>query len=366
MSLSIFFSWMRVVYSNSLFYVPVYFVVGIIAVLLRNYTKYGGGGESGFPHFGFAPIKVSELVKVLLFGGPGTCFIKPLIATPSSLPAAVPKFQSSFDGLDGNESSMLQLSANGVGIIRMDGDHMEFPFSQSGRYPKRTHVEAMVGGKAAAIFCGNDDDDEEEEEEEEGQSLQGVTSRSLDEIEQEVKGEMRSRNRVSQDKLPTYDVLPDKMWKRVKDPPGLPEQDAMVSVKATRTLQKSIIHSKNILQKTTMRLFDDRMFIVNRYDPWHSKGEEFVLNQAIGTNKYNSPITSKIAGYFAPSLEILKLGLSIFRAIFNLFMWRDQYLTFLFLLGAVVLLCVLLVFPWRLFFFALGIGAFGPQVSYLL
>ena len=368
MSLCVFFAWMRVVFSNSMFCVPVYFVIGIIIVLLKNYIKYGAGEDSGFPHFGFTPIKVSELVKVLLFGGPGTCYIKPLIASPTSLPVAGSKFKSSFDELDGNENSMLQLSATGVGIIRMDGDHMEFPFSQSGRYPKRTQLESMVGGKAAAIFCGHDDDyGEEEEEEEEDQSIQVVTStsRSLDEIEQDVKGEMMINNRLPQCQLPTFNVSPDKIWKRVKDPPGLPEQDAMVTVKATRTLQEDIIHNKNKLQEKTKRLFDDRMFIVNKHDLGHSTGREVVLNQAIGTNKYKSPITSKIARYFAPSLEILKVGLSVWRVIFNLFMWRDPYLTFLFLIGAVVLLCVLLVFPWRLFFFALGMGAVGPQVSYL-
>jgi len=152
----------------------------------------------------------------------------------------------------------------------------------------------------------------------------------------------------------------------VKDPRGLPEQNAMVSVKATRTLKEEIVHGRNLLQKSTMRLFDDRLFIVSEYDPGHSTGRGIALNQVIGANKYKSPIVAKIAEYGAPGLECLKVGLSMIRAIFNIFLWRDPFLTSLFLLGIILLLCVMFVFPWRLFFFAVGFGAFGPQVSHLL
>jgi hypothetical protein len=151
----------------------------------------------------------------------------------------------------------------------------------------------------------------------------------------------------------------------VKDPPGLPEQDARVAVKATRTLKEEIVHNKNLLHKYTMRLFDDRMFIINKDDPGHSTGVDIALNQAIYTKDKN-PVVAKIAEYGGPSLEALKVGLSMWRAIFNLFLWRDPFLTYLFFIGAVLLLCLLLVFPWREFFFAVGFGAFGPQVSHLL
>jgi len=343
-SICVFFAWMHVVYSNSLAYVPVYFVAGIIAFLLRNYMKYGVGQESQYPHFGFFPITLSELANVLLFGGPGTSYMKPLIVTASTLAAA--RSKSSFDELDGDDQGMLQQAASGVGIARMDGDHMEFPFSQAGRYPKRTHLEAM--GDAAALFLDDDDDEEPE-------PTRDMISPSLDEqeMEQEVGNE------------PTDNTVADKLWKRVKDPPGLPEQDARVAVKATRTLKEEIVHNKNLLHKYTMRLFDDRMFIINKDDPGHSTGVDIALNQAIYTKDKN-PVVAKIAEYGGPSVEALKVGLSMWRAIFNLFLWRDPFLTYLFFIGAVLLLCLLLVFPWREFFFAVGFGAFGPQVSHLL
>ena len=108
-----------------------------------------------------------------------------------------------------------------------------------------------------------------------------------------------------------------------------------------------------------MRMFDDRTHI---FDPDDPAGEELALINAIGTNKHKNPMITKIAEYVAPGLEGLKVGLSVWRAGFNLFTWRDPFLTSLFLFGVLSVLCVLLIFPWRLFFFAAGLGAVGPQV----
>ncbi len=161
-------------------------------------------------------------------------------------------------------------------------------------------------------------------------------------------------------------AVPDKLWKRVKDPRGLPEQNAHVTVKSLSTLKDDIIRFKLKLHNYTLRFFDDRMFIVSKEDPDFSSGKAQALHQVIGTNKYNGPITAKIASIGAPGLESLKVMLSLFRAAFNLMTWHDPILTSIFSFGVVLLLCVLLVFPWRLFFFVVGFGAVGPQVSFLL
>ena len=67
----------------------------------------------------------------------------------------------------------------------------------------------------------------------------------------------------------------------------------------------------------------------------------------------------------SPALDMFKIGLSIFRAGFNLFTYRDPYLSFLFQIGLLILMCILVVFPWRLFFFVVGFGLLGPQVMHL-
>lgn len=303
---------------------------------------------------------------------------------------------------------------------------MEFPFSEGGRYAKKTLSEACVDD--TAMFLEDDDgedkptgkfsckldvscfllvinrnsplivdkyispalrrkakksteairrpkasreDDEEEEMDEFGLMVKSsvpqpndTANETMNEqvIGQEGRGTILKRNSVASD-TESIDEILDTVWKRVKDPRGLPEQDASVLVKSRKTLKEEILHNKNLLHKYSQRLFDDRMFIVNDEDPGHSAGEELALNQAIGVNKYKSPIVAKIAEYVAPGLEGLKVGLSVWRAMFNLFTWRDPFLTSLFFFVCVVILCVLIVFPWRLFFFVVGFGAVGPQVS---
>lgn len=194
--------------------------------------------------------------------------------------------------------------------------------------------------------------------------LSSKASADEQEFGQEVEGgAFASNSDRSQSGAPSDTVIPDKVWKRVKDPRGLPEQNVHVSVKSRTTLKDDIIRFKMRLHTFTMRLFDDRMFIVSKEDPGYSGGEAQELNQVIGTNKYNEPITAKIASYGAPGLESLKVVLSLFRAAFNLFTWRDPIMTSIFCTGVVMLLFVLLVFPWRLFFAVVGFGAVGPQVS---
>lgn len=110
-------------------------------------------------------------------------------------------------------------------------------------------------------------------------------------------------------------VPPEELWKRVKDPRGLPEQDASVYVKSRKTLKEEIIHNKNLLHKYSQRLFDDRMFIVNEEDPGHKAGEELLLNNAIGTNKHKNPMVAKMAEvsslYACARMSILLLAHAI-------------------------------------------------------
>jgi len=389
-SLCVFIAWMHCVYSNSMAYIPVYLVASIIALLLRNYFKYGVDEEF---NFGFTPITLSEIFRVLLFGGPNTKYIKPIKVTSKNDSAKTTI--NSHDELDGNEEDIMHQSVFDSGVeFHMDRDHMEFPFSEADRYAKKSLAEACVdattmfqeddeedtkpSGKFASLRRrakkssqvillpkAKGEDDDEDEEDEFGLMVKSSipqpngTSQETTNV-QNIGQEGREKIPRSNSIEPTT-VIPDKVWKRVKDPKGLPEQDALVNVKAKKTLKEDLIHNKNLLHKSTMRMFDDRMFIVNNEDPGHSTGEELALNQAIGTNRYKSPIVAKVAEYVAPALEMLKVGLSAWRSVFNLMTWRDPFLTSLFFFGAVLLLCVLLVFPWRLFFFVMGLGAVGPQ-----
>lgn len=150
LSLCIFIAWMHCVYQNSMAYVPVYIVAGILALLVRNYYKYGIDKDF---HFGFTPITMKEIFQVLLYGGPGTKFIKPINVGRQSDEAKAAR--ASFDEIDGDDMNLHESVFKGGGF-KMDGDHMEFPFSESGRYAKKTLSEACVD--ANALFEDEEDD----------------------------------------------------------------------------------------------------------------------------------------------------------------------------------------------------------------
>lgn len=153
-SFCVFLAWMHCVSSNSMAYVPVYFVIGIIALLLRNYFKYGVDEEF---NFGFHPITLAEMFKVLLYGGLGTKIIKPIHVTRKTEKTMKATSNDELEGAEDEDLMHQSVFDGGGGGFRMDGDHMEFPFSESGRYPKKTLSEACVD--SSAIFAEDDDED---------------------------------------------------------------------------------------------------------------------------------------------------------------------------------------------------------------
>lgn len=134
-------------YSNSMAFVPVYIVAGVISLLLSNYEHFGKDEDF---NGGFTPITISELFLSLVFGRDNTRYIKPIHVERKGNQA-----QSS----RGEEQECLMQQSVQVlsgGGVRMDGDHLEFPFSEKGRYPKKTLSEACVD--ANSMFLEEDDD----------------------------------------------------------------------------------------------------------------------------------------------------------------------------------------------------------------
>ncbi len=148
-SFPVFLAWMHCVYSNSLHYVPVYFVLGIIVVLVENYHTFAMNRNI---NAGFTPISIPEMMRALVLGG-SSCF-QPISITPQAEIAKSLKNKSD-DELD--EAVLTDQVLDGAGI-RLDGDHLEFPFSEAGRYPKKTLAEGCVD--ASALFDDDDDDDD--------------------------------------------------------------------------------------------------------------------------------------------------------------------------------------------------------------
>jgi len=60
-------------------------------------------------------------------------------------------------------------------------------------------------------------------------------------------------------------------------------------------------------------------------------------------------------------MKIFEIQLFAVRATFNVFTWKDPMLSFWFSVLVLCLVISLILFPWRLFFFVVGLLGLGPQ-----
>lgn len=80
-----------------------------------------------------------------------------------------------------------------------------------------------------------------------------------------------------------------------------------------------------------------------------------------GIHSNSNPWVAKVGVIIQPIIEIAFEWLCLFRALFNLFTWRDPILSFwVSIIGPVVVL-VLHFFPWRILMGVAGLALFGPQ-----
>jgi len=139
-------------------------------------------------------------------------------------------------------------------------------------------------------------------------------------------------------------------------PPVIPEQNMGVKTKFSSTILGSIekMHAK--ASKASLHLFDDRVFVVD------DKAE---AEKLLHINTTNNPIAKKMNPIMGAFLKLIDIEICAFRALFNVIMWKDPLLSFWVTLFVFTLMVVLLVFPWRLFFFVIGLVGVGPQNYFL-
>jgi hypothetical protein len=90
-------------------------------------------------------------------------------------------------------------------------------------------------------------------------------------------------------------------------------------------------------------------------------------NKLLGINKYSvgNPWIAKVGVIVQPIVEIALEWLCLFRALFNIFTWRDPILSFWISIIGPVLVVVLHVFPWRWVMGIVGLLVMGPQNWFL-
>jgi hypothetical protein len=78
--------------------------------------------------------------------------------------------------------------------------------------------------------------------------------------------------------------------------------------------------------------------------------------------RHSNPVTEIKSSFLGPLMRIFRIFCCIVRVVFNVGVWSDPYMSFWVLCFLILTMIVLIMFPWRLFFFVVGMVCFGPQV----
>mmetsp|Transcript_41692 Transcript_41692/g.88836 ORF Transcript_41692/g.88836 Transcript_41692/m.88836 type:complete len:734 (+) Transcript_41692:1006-3207(+) len=96
-------------------------------------------------------------------------------------------------------------------------------------------------------------------------------------------------------------------------------------------------------------------------------GEEYDvkrdLDKLLGLGQFSqwNPIISKFTVQIEPLVGCAEVALCAYRSAYNIFTWRDPFLSFWVSICCILSIVVLLLFPWRAVFFVTGVVALGPQ-----
>ena len=189
--------------------------------------------------------------------------------------------------------------------------------------------------RLANIFEDDDDEETEEKTEEEGKYVT-----QMDEDEYTDDGSERKYD----EKRPQKASINQNAAKRLK------------STQPPSAVLKDMVR---VLNKDTMYLFEDRLYLEN------DSSEEAKLLKVLGLDKYGNPIKATKALYLGPMIDIAKIFLMAYRSLFNILMWKDPFMTSWIIIFLTFQVGLLLIFPWRAFFFIVGFCAFGPQNYFL-
>jgi hypothetical protein len=79
--------------------------------------------------------------------------------------------------------------------------------------------------------------------------------------------------------------------------------------------------------------------------------------------KNSNPVHRIASSFLGPLMRMIRIPIYLMRVSLNVATWRDPYLSWWVFLFLSLLFLILLVFPWRSFFFLLSLVCLGPQVS---
>jgi hypothetical protein len=177
--------------------------------------------------------------------------------------------------------------------------------------------------------------------------------------------------------------MPHAVWGSLvrRIPLGPPQDTDVKPVKRGRP-QLILSRAENTLHRLTFGLSMDKLYHStlaagrNTGNPLVSPGRENsdsnVRRKRMPLDDYDkrlglrtrskNPVLEITSSFLGPLMRMFRIFLVITRVIFNIGIWQDPFLSFWVLCFLLVLMFILVIFPWRNFMFLVGLFFFGPQV----
>ena len=360
--------------------VPTYLALFGLMIMIRNYFFFGLGCQNGF-----IPASFEEMFLALWSD---TNSIAPIEMKPprKSLSASLAEF---YDPKPSTHVPKGKQLFSLLGFTEEDPDsspedyHMEFAWSRGLNYNRFTVRDSLVEkqpimARPKKKEQGRPDDIDvaglDDAEYGGTRQLLGLPlKRMLNHTERMIGGDG--------DEVPDG-VLEGKIFETAEtkydsgvdlSPYGvIPEQNIDVETKNTKKLSQDLLDIERNFHKLTFFLFNDQTHTVGKNacyfneakkgDMWR-KNVASELDRLLNVGQYSSanPVVSRVGMFIMPMISAAHSGLCLCRAVYNVATWRDPMLSFWVTILLLLVVAVLLIFPWRLFFMAVGFMLVGPQ-----
>jgi len=399
MSIYLFSTSIYCVYLNSVRLAPPFFVGWLIYLLVENNIYFNGTQEG---NLGYQGLTIKEIFYGLVFGGKNDEYKLNPISVKK-----LPRRQV--------------IGENGKCIDIELQNHREFPFSERFEYPKFSAADAIASSPAAnkkskkkdkgaipidinsgkesrtarrlSIYTApmsqkQEDEFEESEEESEEESQEAEDEEgdvmldgaeygyeNMDESDEEDAGEESpSKNKKKARILET-----GKASKHRRIRVG-PQQNNDKSGNKKIPPQAHLSKVENMLHRASKNISVEHVYFpppqlqtqlgkeVNAKGPAgdvltaKEKKHYDEFDKLLGYRLKNpNPIVRITSSFLGPLMRIIRIAIYTFRISFNVCTWRDPYLTFWVFSFLCILALILLIFPWRSFFFLSSLVLLGPQ-----
>jgi len=319
----VFMGWMSLVYFNRINLVPSFVVSFLIIVFYCNYLSFLK--DKNDLEMRFKPLSMSDMVAMLWHGHTQQVSDQ----SPEVVCA----------NLDTYRALVEQSRPD-------DKHHQEFPFSHPERYKRGILGEMLVPSQTQK---------NKGPKSLEAEKQAAPSSDCMDEGDRQDKDKYGKETDSGYESDDSCSEVPMKN----KRPHG-PEQSDEVDAKEGNLFKQNFEELEGKMHMATGNIF--HKYVAREIREEFVKPEKSIPETS---TKFTNPLAALTATFLEPVMKAIEVYLVSVRASFNVFTWRDPFLsfwTFSFLFVAMVFLAL---FPWRVFLCLVGLIGFGPQNIFL-